>query len=163
MSYRHRREPGDEGYGAWLVPPGSAPPSPAYEGADALRAYRHWKNRQNGITRARPSPPEWDALHATFCEQQQTRGIALPPPLPWHHEPDAEAVPHADLRAWARWYDTCSWAVTHGLGALLPPRISERAVRTRDAATTRTSRWWLAVLVMALAWWAVSRFVNGSA
>lgn len=118
-----------------------------------MRGLRHWKNRENGITRPRPSPPEWDALHATFCELQQSRGIATPPPRPWHHEPHAETVVHADLWAWDRWYDTCSWAATHGLGELLPSRIAESAVRTRDD-TPRAPSWWIAIpVLLLLAWW----------
>lgn len=132
MTYRHRREPGDEGDGAWLAPPGTTPPAPPYEGADVIRAYRHWKNHQHGIARPLPTPTAWDRLHATLCERQRAAGGDAPPPRPWHHEPDAETVPHRKLRAWDRWYETCAWAVRHGYVDLLPPRISETRATTTD-------------------------------
>ena len=122
MTYRQR--PDDGGHGSWLVPTTPSSPAPTYEGADALRANRHWQNQRNGITRPRPDPDAWDALHARLCEQQLARGIIEPPPRPWHHEPDAETVPHPELRAWDRWYDVAKWAHQHGLSDLLPPRTS---------------------------------------
>jgi len=123
MSFRQR--PDDGGYGSWLVPIPPASPTPAYDGADALRAHRHLQNQRHGITRPRPDPEAWDALHAQLCEHQQARGISELPPRPWHHEPDSESVPHPGLRAWDRWYDVAKWAHQHGLSDLLPPQLGK--------------------------------------